>query len=279
LAVATGGALAATALCVTCLRHNTLAAAICGLFLAVSSAGAAKLSKLNSYTWEKLATERAQAIAATARHGIPVFAVCVHRDEALILLNAMSIVTGAMLKLRHRLIEWFREIAGNCMDFFRRESLESQLYHMNIPEDLRRILLEARIRPKRRRATQAESERAMYQGAIVFILGVLLIVPVIATIATILLLPIAALCSAQLIAIISLLTRSAPWGFGEHWLLQWIVDVEVSKWPQDDIGLTSIEDRAGVLALQHCTLPNSPKFLSGIWHWVSDICLARGQVE
>jgi hypothetical protein len=88
------------------------------------------------------------------------------------------------------------------------------------------------------------------------------------------LLPIIALCSTQIIALITLATRSAPWGFGEHWLLQWLVEVTVTKWPAEEIGLTSVEDRPGIWALQHTALTKYPRFLDEMCRWIHE-CLAN----
>jgi hypothetical protein len=43
-----------------------------------------------------------------------------------------------------------------------------------------------------------------------------------------------------LIAASSIITRAAPWGFGEHWLLPWLVEVEAREWPQNQAGLETM---------------------------------------
>jgi hypothetical protein len=101
---------------------------------------------------------------------------------------------------------------------------------------------------------------------------------------------------AHVIALASLLTRAGPWGFGEHWLFNWLVDVRAGQtpWPRkapsdhpfssnirslmsyaSDALPSGTEVRAvrlrGWTSLRHVNLCSDPSVVAMIVDWISKI--------
>ena len=268
LAVSLGGILGAIALWLTWNGHITIPVLLSCSVLGVSLAGAWRLSRLDQQQWEKLGHEYAQVIDTSLQADIPMYAVCAMRDEALLLLNGVSLVTRAMQNLRRWLIDWFIEVAGNCREYFKAKREP----RFNTQEEIEEWIRYRRYAELDQYRFEGSGESSTGYAVAVALFLVPMLLPMAAmAVLTLLLLPIVALCSAQVIVLANLLTRSAPWGFGEHWLLQWLVEVNVSKWPPNETYLTSIEDRMGILAFQHSALTSYPKFLEDILHWIDSL--------
>lgn len=103
-----------------------------------------------------------------------------------------------------------------------------------------------------------------------FVLVLLIALPMIfITVLGILLVGMLAVCSTQVIGVLSLLTRSGPWGFGENWLLLWIVSVEARRLPlRQSVLITTEEAQLRALAFHHTALPHQPRVLENIWDWL-----------
>lgn len=247
-------------------KHHPILSLLFLACLLVTAVGIVRLVRTNRADWEQQGSKIAWEVDALPVGNMPIFCVCVKRDEALLLLNAMSFATTALISFRRRSLDWSKELIENLGETLRLfgTGVKNEIAD-RLPKDWWEgigfafcLVLFIAFSPL----------YLMMALLVLAFLGPFVILLFGPGLIGIIVLPIIALCATQFISLINLLTRSAPWGFGEHWLLQWIVEITASKWPQEERNFSSIEDHIGLWNLQHCAMTRYPRFIDEMSRWI-----------